>query len=179
MASRSGIARIPVWSGALSGVAGGLAFAATMCADLALTGNRVNDFRLLAQFGPFANRWRLTGPAIHLANSAALGGVYAAVEPWLAGPGWARGMLFASVENALLWPLVLLVDRFHPATTSGDLPTYNRWPAFGWEALRHVVYGVVLGAAFERQTRPNRCPGLRRGRATTGRPAANGTYAHA
>jgi hypothetical protein len=139
--------------GAVAGLLGGLAFAGVMEADLALTGNGVDDFRLLGQLGPAARWWRFTGPAAHAVNSAALGAIYARVEGRLPGPPWARGLLFASAENAALWPLVLLVDRLHPAVQRGELASFARWPAFGWEALRHAAYGLALGSAYARLSR--------------------------
>lgn len=151
MTARAG--RLRPLDGALAGLAGGVAFAAVMHADLALTGNRVNDFRLLGQFGPLAARWRLTGPLAHAVNSAALGVCYGVLEPRLPGPGWLRGLLFALGENAALWPLVLLIDRHHPAVRRGELASYYRPSAFGWESLRHAAYGLVLGATFARMAR--------------------------
>jgi hypothetical protein len=140
----------PVRAGAAAGVLAGVAFAAVMQADLAVSDNRLDDFRLLAQWGPTATRWRLVGPLAHLVNSATLGGVYALVEPYLAGPGWARGLTFALTENTLLWPLVLVIDRHHPAIARGELASFSHPAAFGWETLRHAAYGVVLGLSFER-----------------------------
>ena len=126
--------------GAGAGLVAGVAFAAVMQADLALSGNRLDDFRLLAQWGPFQRRWKVLGPMAHLVNSASLGGLYGLLEPSLVGRGWARGLTFALTENTLLWPLVLVIDRHHPA-------------AFGWETARHAAYGVVLGLIFDRTTR--------------------------
>jgi hypothetical protein len=124
-----------------------------MHADLAVSGNRLDDFRLLAQWGPFQARWQLLGPLAHLVNSATLGGLYALLEPSLRGPGWARGLTFALTENTLLWPLVLVIDRQHPAVARGELATFARPAAFGWETLRHAAYGVVLGLIFDRTRR--------------------------
>ena len=142
-----------VRGGAVAGLVAGAAFAAVMELDLALTGNRLDDFRLLAQLGPLKDHWRISGPVAHVANSALLGAIYATVEPRLTGPGWARGLKFALAENTLLWPLVLLIDRAHPAVASGELATFNRPAAYGWETLRHATYGLVLGVCFERSCR--------------------------
>lgn len=139
-------------AGALSGVAGGMAFAAVMFADMAVSRRNVNDFLLLGGLGPAPSAWRVTGPTMHVINSAALGTAYAVVEPRLRGPGWARGVTFALVENTVLWPVVLVLDRVHPAVKSGALPSFNSaWP-FVAENLRHIAYGFVLGLLFERKT---------------------------
>jgi hypothetical protein len=137
-------------AGALAGLAGGAAFAAVMRADQTLSGQPLDDFLLLSGIGPYSERWRLKGALLHALNSAVLGKVYAAVEPVLRGPGWARGLTFALAENTILWPLLLLVDRYHPAVRAGTLPRYNRpWP-FLAENLRHAAYGLTLGYVFPR-----------------------------
>jgi hypothetical protein len=141
--------------GALAGLGGGAAFAATMLLDMRVSGERVNDFHLLGGLGPAPQLWKVTGPLMHAVNSATLGVVYAACEPHLRGPGWMRGVTFALAENTLLWPIVLLLDRVHPAVQSGELPTFNRrWP-FIAENLRHLAYGLILGAIFARSRRHN------------------------
>lgn len=140
-------------AGILGGLAGGAAFAAVMKLDIALSGERNDDFQLLGGFGPLRDRWRVTGPIVHAFNSASLGCVYALVSDRLSGPGWRRGLTFAIIENTLLWPIIIVLDRVHPAIASGEMPTFNRpWP-FVAENLRHAAYGVVLGTVYERNLR--------------------------
>lgn len=123
-----------------------------MVADNAISRRNVNDFLLLGGIGPAPGLWRVTGPAAHLCASAVLGAAYSACEPRLPGPGWMKGVTFAVVENTLLWPLIVLIDRFHPAVRSGELPSYNgAWP-FAVENLRHIAYGFTLGLIFDRIT---------------------------
>jgi hypothetical protein len=141
-----------VVKGAGAGLAAGVAFAAVMKADMALSGRRVDDFQLLAGFGPTRDHWPVAGAIVHGVNSVALGSIYSLISDRLPGAGWQRGLTFAMVENTLLWPVLLVLDRVHPAIQSGELPTYNRpWP-FLVENLRHAAYGLVLGALFERLT---------------------------
>jgi len=140
-------------AGMLAGLAGGTAFAAVMKLDIALSGKRVDDFQLLAGFGPLRHNWQVAGAIIHAINSASLGTLYALASDRLPGPGWRRGLTFALVENTLLWPIIMLLDRVHPAIKAGELPTYNRpWP-FLAENLRHAAFGVVLGTLYERLRR--------------------------
>lgn len=140
-------------SGALAGFVAAIAFAVWMKLDMRITGDRVDDFQLLGGIGPFSDDWQITGASIHHANGALLGAGYTSVEPLLRGPGWLRGITFALVENTLLWPIVLLLDRIHPDIRSGELPSYNRrWP-FIAETIRHIVFGAVLGYCFERLNR--------------------------
>ena len=137
----------------LAGLAGGAAFAAVMHADMAVSGRRVDDFQLLAGFGPTRDRWRVVGPVIHAVNSVTLGALYAVVSDHLPGSGWRTGLGFALVENTLLWPILIVLDRVHPAIKAGELPVYNRpWP-FLVENLRHAAFGIVLGSVYERLTR--------------------------
>jgi hypothetical protein len=140
-------------AGMLAGLAGGAAFAAVMKADMALSGRRVDDFQLLADFGPTRDKWQVVGPVIHAVNSVSVGALYAIVTDRMPGTGWRNGLAFALVENTLLWPILIVLDRVHPAIKVGELPVYNRpWP-FLVENLRHAAFGIVLGSVFERLTR--------------------------
>lgn len=143
-------------AGMVAGLAGGVAFAAVMVSDMRLSRQRVDDFQLLAGFGPTRDKWPVVGPLVHIVNSLSLGLLYSFVADRISGPGWLRGLTFALVENTLLWPIIIVLDRVHPAIKSGELPRFNRpWP-FIAENLRHAAYGVVLGAVFERMQRPAR-----------------------
>lgn len=139
--------------GATAGIGAGVVFAVVMLADLAVTRSRINDFRLIGGIGPLARFWKVTGPLIHAANSAVVGITYGTVEPRLPGPGWLRGLLFTLTENMLLWPIVVLLDRTHPAIRAGELPRFNTRMGFAVEMLRHAAYGVALGILFERSQR--------------------------
>lgn len=139
-------------NGAIAGLAGGTAFAAIMAVDQRLSGCPANDYRMLADFGPLARWWPITGRVAHGMNSIAAGVAYSIAEPRLRGPGWLRGLTFAMAENAILWPVVVLFDRYHPAVTSGALPRYNQPTPALLEVVRHVVFGLVLGVVFADRT---------------------------
>jgi hypothetical protein len=140
--------------GALAGVAGGLAYLLAHQLDEDPDNRRYDDRVFLGR--PFASnlhRARRLGLAIHAANSIALGVVYAVVaEPRLAGSGLWRGLAFANLENALLYPLTAL-DRLHPAVRDGQLDRYWSWPALARSIDRHVAYGAALGVVYERLNR--------------------------
>lgn len=137
----------------LAGLAGGAVFAVVMKVDMALSGRRVDDFQLLAGFGPTRDKWRVVGPVIHAFNSVTVGALYAIISDRLPGSGWRNGLSFALAENTLLWPILIVLDRVHPAIKAGELPVYNRpWP-FLVENLRHAAFGIVLGSVYERLTR--------------------------
>ena len=139
---------------ALAGAAAGAAYAAVLEVDLRLTGRNVDDLTFLGR--PFARdpaRVRAVGAAIHLGNSLALATAYALLgHDRLPGPPWLRGTVFANVENTILYPLTALED-LHPAIRDGQLARYWTWPAFLQSVPRHVAYGAVLGALYDRLRR--------------------------
>lgn len=99
------------------------------------------DVRLLG--APMSERhWRLAGTAIHLANGAVAGVVFER----LGLRGWKAGVVAAQLENALLWPGMALVDRFHPDRRSGAWPPlFRNRRVFAQEAALHALFGALLG----------------------------------
>ena len=135
---------------AISGLAAGAAFVAVLEADLRLTGRNVDDLIVLGR--PLVRdpkHARTVGGAIHAVNSLLLAGLYAAVEHRIPGPPWLKGIVFANVENVILYPVTVLEDR-HPAIRDGQVDRYFNWPAFWQSVPRHVAYGAVLGSVYNR-----------------------------
>ena len=61
--------------------------------------------------------------------------------------GMRQGILVAELESAGLWPLTVLVDRYHPTVRSGEWSPVFRDPrAFCHSMLGHLVFGATLGA---------------------------------
>jgi hypothetical protein len=136
----------------VSGLAAGVAFVAVLEADLRLTGRNVDDLAVLGR--PFVtdpNTARIAGGAIHAINSVALASLYGLIEHRVHGPGWLKGVVFANVENLILYPITILEDK-HPAIRDGQVDRYFNWPAFWQSVPRHVAYGAVLGTLYERLT---------------------------
>jgi hypothetical protein len=134
----------------IAGLAAGAAFVAVLEADLRLTGRKVDDLIVLGR--PFVKNprhARALGGAIHAANSIALAGVYALVEGRIPGPPWMKGVVFANVENLVLYPITVFED-LHPAVRDGQVDRYFNWPAFWQSVPRHIAYGAVLGVVYER-----------------------------
>jgi hypothetical protein len=100
------------------------------------------DVRLLG--APLSqHHWRAAGTAVHVVNGAAAGVLFHR----LGLRGWRAGVAAAELENALLWPGMALVDRFHPDRRSGAWPPLLRnRRIFAQEALVHALFGAVLGA---------------------------------
>jgi hypothetical protein len=141
---------VTVVRGALAGAA-----AAAAWAGVEPLGRRLlrpppaySDLRLLGR--PFsATRWRLVGLALHLGNGAAFGAAFVA----LGGRGWKQGLAVAQAENVLLWPSMVVVDRFHPDRRSGAWPPLLRnGRVFAYEAAMHTVFGATLGLLVRPET---------------------------
>ena len=138
---------------AISGLAAGAAFVAVLETDLRLTGRHVDDLMVLGR--PFAEepaKARALGGAIHAVNSLALATLYALLERRIPGPAWLKGVIFANVENMILYPLTLFED-IHPAIRTGQVDRYFTWPAFWQSVPRHVAFGAVLGLLYDRLRR--------------------------
>ena len=140
----------------LAGLAGGIAYLAAQEIDRRVVNPRSNDLVLLG--GLVTKReaiWRPLGLVLHLLASASFGLTFdQVVAPRLPGPYWLRGVIMAQVENATLWPLLLLIDRSHVAVERGELARMNRPVYFAQAVWRHLALGAVLGAVI----------GARRGR---------------
>ncbi len=137
---------------AVSGIGAGAAFVAVLVADLRLTGRNVDDLIVLGW--PFVKNpahARRAGGVIHTLNSLALASLYAAVEKRIPGPAWLKGIAFANVENAILYPVTVFEDR-HPAIRDGYVDRYFNWPAFWQSVPRHIAYGAVLGVLYDHLT---------------------------
>lgn len=128
------------------GVLAGASYLAALEIDLRVTRNNVDDRVMLGGIAPISARSaRRAGIAIHLGNSIAMSAVYSLlIRQRLNGPGWWRGLVFANLENTLLYPLALLED-YHPAIRDGRLDSYQSTTAFLQEVWRHCVFGIVLG----------------------------------
>jgi hypothetical protein len=105
-----------------------------------------SDIRLLG--APISRRhWRAAGITLHLANGAAAGVAFER----LGLRGWKAGVAVFQAENVALWPLMTVVDRFHPDRRSGA------WPPLLWngrvfaqEAAVHALFGAILGLLVTR-----------------------------
>jgi hypothetical protein len=135
---------------AVSGLAAGAAFVAVLEADLRLTGRNVDDLMILGRpFFAEPTKARAIGGAIHALNSLALAGLYAMLERRIPGPAWLKGVVFANVENAILYPVTRFED-IHPAICTGQVDRYYNWPAFWQSVPRHTAFGAVLGMLYDR-----------------------------
>lgn len=139
--------------GALAGAAAAAVWWAQQPLDRRVFGVPYDDTELLGKFVTRDRTWPVVGLAMHLANGAAFGALYANAAPHLPLPSWARGPAAAMAEHLGSWPLVAVVDRAHPARE--ELPTLAGDPrAFAQATWRHLLFGVVLGELERRFNAP-------------------------
>lgn len=137
----------------VSGLVAGAGFLVAMAADLAVVKNQADDLILLGGMAPVEPKyWRPLGVFLHFGNSVAL--ALAFNRLWrprvLVNHRYLSGLAFIQVENALLYPLVLLIGRFHPARRAGKLANFWNPVVFLQEVSRHAVYGLLLGIVLDR-----------------------------
>jgi hypothetical protein len=144
--------------GALAGAAAAGVWAAQSPLDQRVFGVPFLDQELLGKAVTRGRAWHPIGVALHLANGALFGAVYANVAPGLPLPVWARGPAAGLAEHLATWPLTLLVDERHPARD--EMPRLaHSGRAFAQATWRHLVFGFVLGE-LERRLNPPEPPPL-------------------
>lgn len=130
--------------GALAGTVAAGVWAAQQPLDQRLFACDYDDTELLGKLVTRGDGWRPVGLAMHLADGAVFGAVYAHGAPRLPLPSWLRGPTAALTEHVALWPLMALIDRVHPARR--DMPKLFLSPrAFAQATWRHLLFGIVLG----------------------------------
>jgi hypothetical protein len=141
--------------GALAGTVAAAVWAAQQPLDRRVFGVGYSDTELLGRWVVQGEGWRPAGVALHLANGALFGAVYANVAPSLPVPPVLRGPLAGLAEHLATWPGTAALDRVHPA--ADELPSlWGSGRAFAQATWRHVVFGAVLG---ELERRLNAAPG--------------------
>ena len=133
--------------GAVAGIAAAAAWIAAEPVARRICGTPFTDVRALGR--PVSRtHWRAAGTAIHLANGAAAGIAFER----LGLRGWKAGVAVFQAEHLATWPLMVVVDRWHPDRRSGVWPPLARNSrVFAQEAAVHALFGAVLGLLLERR----------------------------
>jgi hypothetical protein len=84
---------------------------------------------------------RLIGLTIHAANGAVFGALYGLVADHLDGPGALKGAAAGMAEHLATWP----ATRFIPG-----VKLWGNHRAFAQAVWRHLLFGALLGIAYER-----------------------------
>jgi hypothetical protein len=144
--------------GALAGAVAAAVWAAQQPLDRRVFGVAYSDTELLGRWVVPDADWRPAGLALHLANGALFGAVYANVAPALPVPASLRGPLAGLAEHLATWPGTAALDRVHPA--ADDLPSlWGSGRAFAQAAWRHLLFGAVLGELERRLNAGDDAPG--------------------
>jgi hypothetical protein len=136
--------------GALAGAAAAGVWAAQQPLDQRVFGSAYDDVRLLGRLAAARGAAEYpVGLALHLANGAAFGAVYANVARLVPVPAVLRGPLAGLAEHAATWPGMPLLLR-----ARSDLPREWGSPrALAQSTWRHALFGTVLGE-LERRLNP-------------------------
>jgi hypothetical protein len=136
-------------AGAGAGVAAGAAYLVAQALDLRLFPTRTDDLAIHGRLlSADARWWRIGGAVLHCGFGAVVGAVYAG---WprrrltAVLPPWAAGVTFLQIENTALYPLLLVLQRWHPAWHDGTLESYFGPLPYAQQVFRHLAFGAVLG----------------------------------
>ena len=113
-----------------------------------------SDYRSVALLGKLlvpGRGWQLAGLAAHTANGALFGIGFDALRQRTRIEPRRLALGLALAENALLYPLTMLVDAHHPRRGEPHLPTLATKRVFAQETFRHAVFGLILGRLAERR----------------------------
>lgn len=136
----------------LASMAAGSSYLLSAWADSKLSSHPFNDLKLVGQmFTTKSPAWQIQGVVGHYGFSGAMSLVYAALfYKRLPGPRWLRGVTFLQLENTALYALVFAIsfDKFHAGIRRGQLPPLANWKTLKGQALRHVAFGLALGALY-------------------------------
>jgi hypothetical protein len=138
--------------GALAGALAAGVWAAQEPLDRRVFRVPYSDPELLGKAVTRGAAWPAVGLALHVANGALFGALYAHAAPRLPLPSWLRGPVAGAGEHLGTWPLMGVVERVHPARR--ELPDLSGDPrAFAQATWRHLLFGTVLGEV-ERRLNP-------------------------
>ena len=129
---------------ALGGAAAATVWGLLEPVDMRLFRSRYSDIALLGKLVTRGRWWRPVGFAMHAANGALFGLLYDATRRRLDADPRAVALGLALVENTVLYPLGVLVDRHHPARGAVDLPRLATPRVFAQETFRHAVFGLLV-----------------------------------
>ena len=120
---------------AAAGATAALVWAALQPLDKRAFGLDYSDVALLGKGVTRSRLWPVAGLALHTANGAMFG----VAASRLRVPPFRLAM----IENAALFPLTYVTDRFHPARgTRGLAPIFNA-RGFAQATVRHAIFGAL------------------------------------
>jgi hypothetical protein len=135
---------------AVAGAAAATVWAALEPVDQRLFRCDYSDVAILGKAVTRGRGWRVIGLAVHVVNGAVFGLVHDAARRRTNVESRRLALAMALAEHVALYPLGYFVDRFHPARGEpGVPPLLTNARAFGQATVRHVLFGILLGALTE------------------------------
>jgi hypothetical protein len=131
-----------------SGIAGGIAACAWAVAeplDRKVLGVDYSDPALLGKAFTRGKAWPAVGLALHAANGVVFGLVFEQTRRRVPVRPRPFALALALAENAALFPLMALTDRYHPARGEHYLAPAFSARGFVQATWRHALFGVVFG----------------------------------
>jgi hypothetical protein len=132
-----------------AGAAAALVWGAAERVDRKIFANDYTDVALLGKFVTRSRAWPLAGVAVHAANGAAFGFAFDMVRRHSKVGPRRLALGLALTEHLALFPLGMLVDRYHPARGEPGVERVFGKRAFAQATFRHALFGVVLGRLAE------------------------------
>jgi len=130
---------------ALAGAVAALVWAAGEPLDRRVVHGGYSDVALLGKTFTRGPAWPVLGLALHAANGAAFGLAFEEIRRRTRIEPVRLGVALALTEHVALYPLTLLIDRFHPARGEPGVTNLASTRNFGLATYRHALFGVVLG----------------------------------
>ena len=114
--------------------------------DRRVAGCDYSDVAILGKAVTRGRGWPAAGLALHVANGALFGLAYGRARDALPVERRRLALGMALAEHVALYPLVGLIDRYHPARGEPGIPRLSRnGRAFALATWRHALFGVALG----------------------------------
>jgi hypothetical protein len=130
---------------ALAGAAAAAAWALQEPLDTRVARCDYSDVALLGKTVTRGRAWPVAGLALHVGNGALFGLAYARVRDGLPVDPRRLAVAMALAEHVALYPLVALVDRWHPARGEPGVPRLaGNARAFALATWRHALFGALL-----------------------------------
>jgi hypothetical protein len=108
------------------------------------------EFRSPYSDAGIASRFVSKSPVAAYATQAVGGTLFGAAFAKLGGRGINQAVAAALAENTALWPLVWVIQHWHPDVQSGNWPKPFADPGSIQVAFSgHALYGVLLGALLD------------------------------
>jgi hypothetical protein len=104
-----------------------------------------SDVAVLGKAFTLGPGWRPLGFALHALNGAIFGLAYHEIGERVSRDRRRLALELALAEHLALFWTGALVDRYHPARGQAGVHKLFSLPAFGQAAVRHAVFGRILG----------------------------------